>query len=155
MTNCLTTRDRTLLIRTPILPQATEAWKQHQQALVSLIYPALPSTLRRQEHQDDYTIARRSAYGPYHLIDDTGIPYDRAVPIDQMKVVRRAPSVAMHLLRRRHPVARPRLRLLRRQQQLQLRLHLSLPRRRPFHRRLALLPRCHQHQHRLRMSKAR
>jgi len=90
MTNCLTTRDRTLLIRTPILPQATEAWKQHQQALVSLIYPALPSTLRRQEHQDDYTIARRSAYsyGPYHLIDDTGyrIPYDRAVPIDQMKV---------------------------------------------------------------------
>jgi transposase InsO family protein len=34
-----------------------------------------------------YTIARRSTHGPYYLIDDTGAPHARPVPVDQMKVV--------------------------------------------------------------------
>ena len=41
------------------------------------------------EYVGQYTVERRSPYGPYYLRDETGEMLARAVPLDQMKIIRK------------------------------------------------------------------
>ena len=60
------------------------------------LYLATPQLRPATEPQfmGPFTIHRRTHYGPYYLIDETGEPYARPVPLDQMKVVRRLRTAA-------------------------------------------------------------